>query len=358
MNISPSKDKETTGAARVAGIRGGLAALLRKNESYILIFIIVFSVFTTIVNPSFLSLENLFDLIKSGSEMAILALGVFVVLLSGGLDVSFTAVAISGQYIAVNAMILLGIDNIFFAFLVSCAVGVVLGSINAFLIHRFKLPTLITTLGTLNAFHGALLAFVGSRAFNPGQLPECFSRFGLANLFTIVRPDGTMYGLSIYFLFSAGIAVLVWFILRFTLIGRGILALGGNPEAALRSGFNIRKIQFFIYIFVGLLAGIMGIIHVSTIDYSNPNAIIGSELAVIGAVVIGGARITGGSGTITGTILGVIVINLLKKNLILMGVPSYWEQIIVGLIIIAAMSVTYLRIKKRNQERLLFVRES
>jgi simple sugar transport system permease protein len=217
---------------------------------------------------------------------------------------------------------------------------------------------LITTLGTLNAFHGALVAFVGTRAYNPGQLPPCFENLGLANLISISRPDGTTFGLSVYVLFLLGVILLVWFILRFTLIGKGMFALGGNREAAVRSGFNIGRIQFFIYCFVGFLAGIMGVIHVSTINYSNPNAIIGSELAVIGAVVIGGARITGGSGTITGTILGVVLINLLKKNLILIGVPSYWEQVIFGLIMIAAITANYYRMKRRSREKLLFVRES
>ena len=332
--------------------------MFKKNESFILLFIIAFAVVTTIINPSFVSLENLFDLIKSGAGMAILALGVFIVLLSGGIDVSFTAVAIAGQYIAVTLLVHWGIDSILMAFLISCSVGITLGAINAFLIYRFNLPTLITTLGTLNAFHGALVAFVGTRAYNPGQLPECFDNLGFATIFSISRPDGTTYGLSIYFLILIGLILLVWFILRFTLIGRGIFALGGNREAAVRSGFNIGRIQFFIYCFVGFLAGIMGVMHVSTINYSNPNSIIGSELAVIGAVVIGGARITGGSGTITGTILGVVLINLLKKNLILMGVPSYWEQVIFGLIMIAAISITYYRIKRRSREKLLFVRES
>lgn len=340
------------------GFRRTIRNLSHKNETYILLFIIVFAVVTTIVNPSFFSLENLFDLIKSGAGMAILAMGVFIVLLSGGIDVSFTAVAIAGQYIAITLLVHWGIDSIAFAFLISCSVGIVLGSINAFFIHRFKLPTLITTLGTLNAFHGALVAFVGTRAYNPGQLPECFENLGLANLITISRPDGTTFGLSVYFLFLVGVILLVWVVLRFTLIGKGIYALGGNREAAVRSGFNIGRIQFFIYCFVGFLAGIMGVIHVSTINYSNPNSIIGSELAVIGAVVIGGARITGGSGTILGTILGVVLINLLNKNLILMGIPSYWEQVIFGLIMIAAISFNYFRIKRRSREHLLFIRES
>jgi len=279
--------------------------------------------------------------------MAILALGVFVVLLSGGIDVSFGAVAIAGQYVAVNILVGFGLDSIVLAFLISCLVGIFLGSINAFLIHYLKIPTFIATLGTLNAFHGALLAFVGTQAFNPGQLPKSIQTFGLFKIIAINRADGTTYGLSVYILFLIAAILIVWFILRFTLIGRGIYALGGNRDSALRSGFNIWKIQLFIYCLVGFFAGIMGVMNVSTIYYSNPSSIVGGELAVIGAVVIGGARITGGSGTIFGTMLGVVLINLLKKNLILMGVPAFWEQFLIGLIIIIAISATYYRTKSK-----------
>jgi simple sugar transport system permease protein len=324
----------------------------------LLVIIVVFSAIITSINPSFLAMENLFDLIKSSAGMAILAMGVFIVLLSGGIDVSFTAIAIAGQYIAVNLLVALGVNNIILAFVISCCVGIILGAVNAFLISQFKLPTLITTLGTLSAFHGALLTFVGTKAFNPGQLPNCFQEFGLTNILTLVRPDGTQYGLSIYLLFVFAVVLMVWIILRFTLVGRGIYALGGNREAAQRSGFNIVGIQFFIYCFVGFLAGIMGILHVSTVNYSNPNYIVGNELAVIAAVVIGGARITGGSGTILGTILGIALINILKQNLILIGLSSYWEQFFIGLVITLAISITYYRIKIRSRKLLIFARES
>ena len=332
--------------------------IFHRNESYLLVIIGVFSAIITSINPSFLAMENLFDLIKSSAGMTILAMGVFIVLLSGGIDVSFTAIAIAGQYIAVNFLVALGVNNIISAFVISCCVGIMLGAVNAFLISQFKLPTLITTLGTLSAFHGALLTFVGTKAFNPGQLPDCFQDFGLTKIVILARPDGTHYGLSIYLLFVIAVVVMVWIILRFTLVGRGIYALGGNREAAQRSGFNIVGIHFFIYCFVGFLSGIMGILHVSTVNYSNPNYIVGDELAVIAAVVLGGARITGGSGTVLGTILGVVLINILKKNLILIGLSSYWEQFFIGFVITLAISINYYRIKIRNSKLLIFARES
>jgi len=322
-----------------------LKKIFKHNETYLFFVLVVFSIVITIINPSFLTFENFFDLIKSSAGMTILTMGVLIVLLSGGIDVSFTAIAIAGQYISANVLIASGIDNLYLAFLISCSSGIALGAINALLISIFELPTLITTLGTLNVFHGALLAFVGTKAINTAQLPNCFKLFGHKDLYTLMRADGTNYGLSVYVLPLIGVIILTWFILRFTMLGRGIYAIGGNKEAAKRAGINIVGIQFFIYCYVGFLAGIMGVMHISLIRYGNPMYIVGDELSVIAAVVLGGARITGGSGSILGTLLGVAMITILQKNLVLIGLSSYWHQFFIGLIIIAGVSTTYYRNK-------------
>jgi simple sugar transport system permease protein len=322
-----------------------LKKIFKHNETYLFFVLVVFSTVITIINPTFLTFENFFDLIKSSAGMTILAMGVLTVLLSAGIDVSFTAIAIAGQYISSNVLIASGIDNLYLAFLISCSTGISLGAVNALLISIFELPTLITTLGTLNVFHGALLAFVGTKAINTAQLPNCFKLFGHKDLYTLMRADGTNYGLSVYVLPLIGVIILTLFILRFTMLGRGIYAIGGNKEAAKRAGINIVGIQFFIYCYVGFLAGIMGVMHISLIRYGNPMYIVGDELNVIAAVVLGGARITGGSGSILGTLLGVAMITILQKNLVLIGLSSYWHQFFIGLIIIAGVSTTYYRNK-------------
>ncbi|KPJ85287.1 MAG: hypothetical protein AMS17_14600 [Spirochaetes bacterium DG_61] len=331
--------------------------LFRQNELYLFFVLVAFSAILTIINPSFLTFENLFDLIYSGAGTAILAIGVFIVLLSGGIDVSFTAIAIAGQYVSVHVLIASGIDNIYLAFLISCSLGIALGAINALLISIFELNTLITTLGTLNVFHGALLSFVGTKAINVGQIPDSYKEFGSIDIINIMRSDGTSYGLSIYALIVLGIAVMTWLILRFTMLGRGIYAIGGNREAAKRAGFNIVGIQFFIYCYVGFLAGIMGVLAVSIIRYSNPLYIVGEELNVIAAVVLGGARITGGSGSIIGTLMGVAMIIILQKNLVLMGLSSYWHQFFIGLIIIGGVSITYYQNKLRGRKSLAYLKQ-
>ena len=327
------------------------AALLKRNEFYLLLVIVVFAAAITIVNPAFLTIENLFDLIRSSSGMAILAVGFFLVLLSGGIDISFPAVAIVAQYITVNAIISLGIDNLALAFAIAIAIGLAFGAVNAFFISVFRIPTLIVTLGTMNIFHGAMLEFVGTKAINAGQMPNCFKTFGLVNILSLPRGDGTFYGLSVFFLIILAVILATWVILRFTVLGRVIYAMGGNPEAVKRSGFNLVRLQFFIYCYVGLLASVMGIMHTSLISYSNATYIINSELLhVIAAVILGGASILGGTGTLTGTLLGVVMISILEKNLVMLGLSSFWQQFFVGLIIVLGVSITHLQ--KRLRERI------
>jgi simple sugar transport system permease protein len=335
-----------------------VTALLRRNEFYLLMVIVVFSLAITIVNPAFFTVENMFDLIRSSSGMAILAVGFFVVLLSGGMDISFPAVAIVAQYITVNAIINLGVDNLWLAFAISSVIGIAFGAVNAFFISFFRIPTFIVTLATMNIFHGAMLEFVGTKAVNAGQLPNAFKAFGLADILSLPRADGTTYGLSVFFLVLVGVILVTWVILRYTVLGRVVYAMGGNMEAVKRSGFNIRRTQFFIYCYVGLLASIMGIIHVSLIRYSNATYIIDSELLhVIAAVILGGASILGGSGTLTGTLLGVVMISILEKNLVLLGLSSYWQQFFVGLIIVLGVCITHIQKRIQNRRSLALARE-
>ncbi len=332
--------------------------IFRRNEFYLFLVIVAFSAAVTIVNPAFLTVENMFDLIRSTAGMAILAIGFFVVLLSGGIDISFPAVAIVAQYITVQVLIASGISNLALAFGLAAVIGIAFGAVNAFFISVFRIPTLIVTLATMNIFHGAMLEFVGTKAVNAGQLPNCFKTFGLTYLFSLPRGDGTYYGLSVFFAIIVGIVIVTWLILRFTVLGRVIYALGGNAEAVKRAGLNITRVQFFIYCYAGLLASIMGIIHVSMIAYSNATYIINSELLhVIAAVILGGASIMGGTGTLTGTILGVIMISILEKNLVLLGLSSYWQQFFVGLIIVLGVSITHIQKRIQSRRSLSLVRD-
>jgi simple sugar transport system permease protein len=332
-----------------------IAKLFKRNETYLFFVIMAFGFIVTLINPSFLTVENIFDLVESSSGMAILAVAFFVGLLTGGIDISFPAIAIAGQYIAVNTLIALGVDNLLLAFVISCAVGTAMGAMNAFFISTFRIQALIVTLATSNIFHGALLVFVGTKAVNIGMLPNCFKVFGRTDVLTLARADGTTYGLSIFALILFCVIILTWFILKYTLLGKSIYAIGGSYESSKRAGFNIKRTLFFVYSYIGFLSGIMGVMHLSLINYSNPNYIVDTELLkVIAAVVIGGSRITGGTGTLIGTLLGVMMMVILEKNLVLIGLSSYWHQFFTGLIIVVGVSITHYQAKLQRKKSLSF----
>jgi len=325
--------------------------LFNHNETYLALFLIVFCAALTIASPVFFTIDNFAILAKVSAGTAILAIGVYIVMLSGGVDVSCTTIAICSQYVTTVFLLTTGIDNIFVAFAMSCTIGIAFGAINAVFISIFKIPVLITTLGTASLFHGLVTEFVGTKSYNVGDIPQCYKDFGDFNVITWTLPNGTPFGLSIFFFILVALVLLTWFILKFTMIGRGIYALGGNPEAAKRAGFNLHIINFFIYCYAGFLAGIMGIFHVSLIFFANPMHLIGDELMIIAAVVLGGTRISGGTGTLTGTMLGVALIMILQRNLVLIGIPSYWQSLFVGIIIVIGVTITSVQNKLKTSRR-------
>ena len=325
--------------------------IFRQNEIYVLFILIIFCGIITAFNPVFFSLETLFDLLRGHSFEAILTIGFFVGLLSGGIDVSFTAVAIAGAYLSNLFLYMSGIDSLALGFLICMFTGIVLGAINGIFVGYFKIPTLIVTLGTLTAYWGALTSFlqtfIGKTIITTDQLSPAVIEFGKTNIFTFTTESGTRIGLSLSSLIFIALALLTWAILKYTTLGRSIKAIGGNMEAAKRSGFKITLIQLFIYSYIGWLASIAGFLHVAYIRVASPLYLIGGEITIIAAVVLGGASIMGGKGSVIGVVLGILLITVMKTSLILMGIPSYFQQFVVGLIIVVSVTVTALRERRR-----------
>jgi simple sugar transport system permease protein len=313
--------------------------LLRRQEFWLALITLLLGVGIGLVNPAFLSLANLFDLCKSSTVTGLFALGVLVVLISGGIDVSFAAIGAFSMY--VTTKILLALDfqgSVVIAFLLAGAIGIALGLFNAVFIAFFRLPTLIVTLGSASLFRGLLLGLVGTTIVN--NLPGGMIRFSKSVPLGLMRPNGTFTGLSPAFLLLVLAALLVGFLLRRTMLGRGLYAMGGNLVAAQRAGFNLRRQQFFIYGLVGLLSGVAGLVHACMMRNANPFDLVGMELNVLAAVVLGGASITGGRGTVLGTMLGVLLIVTINNSLILLDIPSYWQKVVTGLVILVSTAVT------------------
>ncbi len=304
-----------------------------RNETLVALVILGFCTLATLSDPGFLSMPTLTDLLRGSIVLGIFAVGALLVLISGGIDVSFTAVAAFTMY--ATAMLLNSFAPWFpwwAAFLVAMAIGALLGAVNGIFIAGFGLPTLIVTLGTLSVFRGFMLTFIGQKQIT--TLPPGMREFGRMMMIRGTNPDGSFYSLHAAFLVTVTVVILTWAILHRTLLGRSIFAIGGSLESARRIGINVRGTQFFVYVYVGILAGLAGVIHASMARVANPFDLVGLELSVIAAVVLGGARLAGGYGTLTGTLLGVALIVLVRNSLVVLGIPSTWQSVAVGVLIL------------------------
>jgi len=316
----------------------------RRSETLVALTIVALSLIIGLSNPAFFTIGNVFDLLRGSIVTGIFAMGVLIVIVSGGIDVSFTAIAVFALYATVKLMKAYAPDApILIGFLIAAPIGLGLGLINAFFIARFKLPTLIVTLGTLSMFQGFLLFAIGNQIIR--DVPPALTAFARSALVRMPLERGTA-NLHPAILITIVVILIVYFLLNYTMLGRGIYALGGAREAAERAGFNVTHIQYFIYGFVGLLSGIAGMTFGSLTRQANPQDIVGTELSVIAAVVLGGAQLTGGRGTVAGTILGVILVAIANNSLILIGVPSVWQRVVIGIIILVGTGLPAVRARR------------
>ena len=319
-------------------------------ESFVFLAIVLLGAVITAVNPNFLSLENFLDLFKSYSFVGILSIGVLFVLISGGIDISFTATATATMYLMAVVVNRYG-GNMFTAFLIASVMGIILGMFNAVIIHYFKIHSIIVTIATLNIYYGLLTVLSGGKWIY--SLPTWFREFAQVRVFTLTNATGCNYGLSIITVIWIVLIILAWILLRYTIIGRGIYALGGNPVSAERAGFSILRLQLFVYGFMGWLAGIAGVVLTLLVQSVAPNSIVGKELDVLAAVVLGGASLMGGVGTLSGTILGVILIATMNNGMTLMRIPAFWYDVFIGGIILISVSISAYQHKKKSTKRIV-----
>lgn len=315
---------------------------------FLLAIIVVMCVIFGIINPAFFSVANLFDISKSLVETGILAMGCLVVTVSGGIDLSFMAVAVFAMHTIARFFgdywngapfpLLLA---------VGMAIGVVLGMFNAFLVGKFKLPAMIITLGTSNIIKGFCQAFIGSRQIN--TIPKSMIEFSRFNILSLPTADGGRANLHFGVLILAAVIAVTTFMLRKTSIGRKIYCVGGSESSAERIGIKPLLVLLFVYAFAGALAGMTGVLHASYQRMSNPFDLVGRELNVVAAVVLGGPRVGGGWGNTAGTFLGVLLLTLVENSLVMLRVPTFWQDAVVGVIIIAGTVTQMYRYKKSKK---------
>jgi simple sugar transport system permease protein len=325
--------------------------LLRRNETVLIFAIIIFSLVIGSKSPEFFTLANLFDILRSSFVQLLFALGVLIVIISGGIDVSFPIVGIFSGYTAVIIMqkLELNPESLLIPVVLAVLIGIALGGFNAIAIAGFGIPTLITTLGTAGIFRGVMLSFIGASFIS--DIPIGLDKFSTADLIKFESDAGTLVRLHVLVIPVAIITVLVALLLSRTIFGRSVYALGGGAEPTRRLGISVKRTQAKIYMLVGGLSGLAGILYVSLQRKANPYDLAGSELDVIAAVVLGGASIMGGYGTVFGTVLGVLFINMIKNNLVLLGVSSSWQRAAVGVLLVIGITIQAISENRKNKRQ-------
>lgn len=321
--------------------------LLKHHETYLLFIIVLLSIIITSKNPNFFTAENMFDLLKSNSFTGILAIGVLLVLISGGIDISFAAIATVSEYIMAVTIIRIG-GNIFTAVSIAVFIGALLGLLNGLLIYYFRIPPIITTIATMNIYYGFLIVITGGKWIY--SLPEWFRSFAEIRVLTFYNSNGNPYGLSIITLIWFLVILTAVLVLRYTILGRSIYALGGDRKSAVRVGFNVFFTETFVYAFLGFMAGLAGVVQALLVQTVAPNSIVGKELNVIAAVVLGGASLSGGKGSVLGALLGVALLAILKNGMTLMAVPAIWYEFLVGIVILISIGFSSYQEKIKSRK--------
>ena len=312
-----------------------LSRLIGQHEFWLGLLVIALAVGLSVRTDEFMSLGNLTDVATSYAILGILACGLFVVLISGGIDISFPATTSIAQYVMASWVIAHG-GNFVTALAIAVIVGLLLGLINGFLVWWLRVPAIIITIATLNVYYG-LLVYATKGTWLYG-FPDWFMN-GI-NWFSFTAADGYDYGLTLPLLCLAAVIIVTAILMNYTRLGRQIYAMGGNRDAASRLGLNLLKLHFCVYGYMGILAGFAAVVQAQITQSVAPNSLLGYELTVLAAVVLGGTSMSGGRGTLTGTLLGVVLLAFLQNGMTLLGISSYWHTVFSGAIILVSISAT------------------
>lgn len=296
----------------------------QKISGYtILLAILIETVVFAAIAPGFSSIENLVNVALSIAVIGILAVGTTFVILTGGIDLSIgSVVALAGT---VAAIVTQKTELAASGFAAALAVAVAAAFFNGASIAYLKVPPFVATLAMLTIARG--LAFILSEGRSIGNLPNGFGWFGKASLAGVPLQVWLML-----LVFAAG-----WFVLKYTVFGRYVYAVGGNRDAAFLAGLNVSKITFSVYLVNGLIVGLAAIALASRLGAGVPNSGLQYELDVIAAVVVGGTSLTGGRGSVVATFFGALFIGVLNNGLNLAGIDTYFQKIILGLVILTAV---------------------
>lgn len=308
--------------------------LTKIRELGVLLALILMMIVFSISTPHFMRVENILNIVRQISLFGIMALGMTLIIVSGEIDLSIAGIYAFSAIIA--GLVMTSGIPIYLAVAISLLSGLAIGILNGFLITYVGIPSLICTLGIVNASRGAALIISGNKPISinyrtvKDELLESFIYAGQGKIL------GYIPMMAVVFII---LAVIFYFIFNKSAFGFHLRAVGGNKTAAKASGINDKKVKIIAYAITGLLCSIAGLLSLSFMASVQSTVGIGVELEVIAAVIIGGTSMAGGDGTIIGSIIGVLIMGVLKNGLVLLGVSPFWSMFSVGVVIITAAAI-------------------
>jgi ribose transport system permease protein len=337
-NQDPSTTPTDAAAVAIPGRRRGLSV---PETAALLVVLVILFVYFSIASPFFLNQENLVNILQNVAVVGIIACPATLLLISGQFDLSVgSGVGFAGMLMAVSALApgTGGVDLPFAmnmtvpsAFIIAVVGTLVIGVINAVCVTVIGINALITTLGTLAIFRGL------TKVLGDGQTIriENFGQLGVQRIAGIPLP--------VYIFIACVIAF--WLVLRYTVYGRSLYAIGASPSAARLAGIRTKRVIFIAFLLSAACVALAGLIRLSQVAGASVNSGLGIELSVVTAVVLGGASLSGGRGGIGGTVLAVLIVGVLANGLIQLNVPSFWIEVANGLLLLGAVTVDRLRVR-------------
>ena len=328
----------------------------KARELILVAVIIVIGIVICQIQPNFISSLNITNILYSNAVFGVMAMGMMMVITTGNIDVSIGAqYAIAGMVVALVARATGG-NYPLLAILAGMGTGLLLGLMNGLIVAKLKIPAIVVTLGTMNIMRGTLNLITSGNWID--GLSGAFAKYAnlrpLKGIYTLLGKKG------LAMLFNLPLAVYIWlivmiftyFLLYRTKYGRDILAVGGNKEAAKRMGLSSTKAYLLSFGYMGMLAGLAASIAASKIKIAQPSNGTGYEMKLISACVIGGTEFSGGIASILGTFLGVLLLGVIENGLVLTKVPTYWQDLATGVIIILAVASGIFRSLKSNRKKM------
>ena len=318
--------------------KNGVVKYFKDNIGIIIALLAMFiflTVFPT-TRSTFLTPKNMFNILRQNASNLFLATGMTMGIILGGIDLSVGSVIALSGVVAAGCVVNFGLSEAV-GFIAAIAVGAAVGLFNGFIICKTDIPPFIVTLASMNITKGIALVLTGGAPIR--CMTDAFKFPGAGYVGPVPTPVILMF---IIFILAA-------LMINKTQLGRHIYAVGGNVQAAKFSGISVQKVKFIVYAYTGVMAGIAGVVIASRLYSGQPTAGDGAEMDAIASVVVGGTSMSGGSGRIGGTLIGVLIIGVLNNGLNLMGVDSNFQYIVKGLVILLAVYVDFLRNKKAGR---------